>query len=51
MPMTGPKLSSRITCIWWFTSTSTVGSKYQPRRSSRAPPTSTLAPRWRASAT
>ena len=49
--MIGPKLSSRMTAIVWFTSTSTVGSNQLPGWSMRLPPTSTRAPLATASAT
>ena len=50
-PITGPKLSSRITAIEWFTSTSTVGSNQLPLPLTRLPPASTFAPFFTASFT
>eukprot|EP01139_Manchomonas_bermudensis_P010098 Amastigsp_a339951_77.p6 type:complete len:103 gc:universal Amastigsp_a339951_77:1214-906(-) len=49
--ITGPKCSSRMIRIVWFTSTSTVGSQKSPLPGLRRPPTRARAPDASASLT
>ena len=50
-PITGPKVSSRITFMEWSASAITVGSYQSPGWSFRLPPVRILAPFSRASST
>ena len=51
IPITGPKLSSRISSMRWSTPARTVGSNQEPGPSLRRPPMRTRAPFARASST